>query len=234
MGTCVLPACCLRSHLCLSLSLPSPCTVPRYTYDHCSACWPFDRPRPAFNPTTRHASPQPIDAVGVAVGSALFGSVIMKRTNIIPASKRVLRRVITGALGAGGFVSGVAAHQQTCVDRILELDDSPLAEELRKFATTAQKAERRKPKQFGVLALLLCALPRLCERQLTLRVPFCAAFGSLSKDRCVYTVSHRHDVSGGMGTADGGAGSAPIQDVRFSSGSDNKVIGGSTASVSAL
>ena len=81
----------------------------------------------------------------------------MKRTNIIPASRRVLRRVITGALGAGGFVSGVKAHQQTCIDRILELDDSPLADELRKFATTAQKAERRKPKQFGGVALLTCA-----------------------------------------------------------------------------
>ena len=85
--------------------------------------------------------------VGVAFGSALFGGLVMKRTNIIPASRRVLRRVITGALGAGGFVSGVKAHQQTCIDRILELDDSPLADELQ---IRDHRAEGRAPQAQAV------------------------------------------------------------------------------------
>lgn len=90
-----------------------------------------------------------IRGAGLALASGAVAALTLRKSTFISASRTGLRRFIIGVSGAGGFVTGVTSYQSICVANILALDNSPLADELRKVANTAQLAHAKNKRELA-------------------------------------------------------------------------------------
>ncbi|EDQ88183.1 uncharacterized protein MONBRDRAFT_26342 [Monosiga brevicollis MX1] len=78
--------------------------------------------------------------VGAGLGAALAHVVMMRRQ---PRPTNLTLAAWYTGLGAFGFYAGVASYQTQCIRQILELSDSPMADELRAFMNAAEHAPGR-------------------------------------------------------------------------------------------